>query len=84
MSEDNGGRGAQDREKDGDRKDQRDSGIAGAGVSWKPQFGRTQSWDQQDWKHTVQMGGVVGKHKAEEHKLGFSEKGGHSIRFSQS
>lgn len=38
---------------------------------WKPKYGRTQSWDQQDWKRTLQMSEVGGGEKA-----GFSEKNG--------
>ncbi|ELR04392.1 hypothetical protein VC83_02146 [Pseudogymnoascus destructans] len=36
---------------------------------WKPKYGRTQSWDKQDWKRALQMSGVGGGEKA-----GFSEK----------
>jgi hypothetical protein len=36
---------------------------------WKPKYGRTQSWDKQDWKRALQMSGMEGGEKA-----GFSEK----------
>jgi hypothetical protein len=39
--------------------------------SWKPKYGRTQSWDKQDWKRELQMSEVGGGNKA-----GFSEKNG--------
>lgn len=37
--------------------------------AWKPKVGRTQSWDQQDWKRELQMSEVEGGEQA-----GFSEK----------
>ncbi|OBT66142.1 hypothetical protein VE03_05166 [Pseudogymnoascus sp. 23342-1-I1] len=38
---------------------------------WKPKYGRTQSWDKQDWKRALQMSEVGGGEKK-----GFSEKNG--------
>ncbi|KFY18944.1 hypothetical protein V493_08240 [Pseudogymnoascus sp. VKM F-4281 (FW-2241)] len=38
---------------------------------WKPKYGRTQSWNQQDWKRELQMSEVGGGEKA-----GFSENNG--------
>lgn len=73
------------RRQDNDKmEERRDSGVAGAALGWKPQYGRTQSWDKQDWKHALQMGEVVGTQKVEGDMLGFSEKGENDVRFSQS
>lgn len=60
-----------------------EGGVGGAGGSWKPTFERKQSWDQQEWKHDLQMK-VAGKPE-EEDADGFTETGsGHDKRYSQS
>ncbi|KFY12690.1 hypothetical protein V492_03722 [Pseudogymnoascus sp. VKM F-4246] len=46
-------------------------GPGGKEEGWKPKYGRTQSWDKQDWKRELQMSEVGGGQKA-----GFSEKSG--------
>ena len=55
--------------------------IDGLSGGSKPQYGRRQSWDRQEWKHRLQMSEVE---KQKEDALGFSEKGGCNVRFSQS
>ena len=56
---------------------------SGAGDNWKPTFERKQSWDQQEWKHDLQMK-VAGKPE-EKDADGFTETGsGHDKRYSQS
>lgn len=65
------------KEKEGGGGEEGEGGGAG-----KPQYGRRQSWDRQEWKHRLQMSEVVEKQK--EDVLGFSEKGGCEVRFSQS
>jgi hypothetical protein len=65
------------KEKEGAGGEEGEGGCAG-----KPQYGRRQSWDRQEWKHRLQMSEVVEKQK--EDVLGFSEKGGCQVRFSQS
>lgn len=47
------------------------SGKQDGKEGWKPKYGRTQSWDKQDWKRALQMSEVGGGDKA-----GFSEKNG--------
>jgi hypothetical protein len=61
---------------DGAAQDSNEERKDGSGSgSWKPKYGRTQSWDKQDWKRALQMSGVVGGEKEAGGLAGFSEGG---------
>lgn len=66
---------------DTDSKQKGPEGVGGD--NWKPTFERKQSWDQQEWKHDLQIK-VAGKPE-EKAADGFTETGsGHTKRYSQS
>lgn len=60
-----------------------EGGVGGEAENWKPTFERKQSWNQQEWKHDLQMK-VAGEPVAKDAD-GFTETGsGHDKRYSQS
>lgn len=59
-----------------ERENKEETGTGGAGVAWKPKFGRKQSWNRQDLKREMMMQGIIGKDGIEGQKemgKGFSE-----------
>lgn len=54
-------------------EDKNATGTGGGSVAWKPAFGRKQSWNHQDLKHTMQMSLVTDAAGDTKGLKGFSE-----------